>query len=387
MLLLESVETQVLEKLNALVVVVNRSGNAIYVSQSACNLLGYKQTDLLGNNWWINSRTNSSASEIIKSKITGLFKFKQLKDYEFTHELITSNGLSKWIKWKLSFFNEDSIIAIGEDVSERKLYEERLLKINKSLVEKNAAIIDSINYAQRVQQTILQSESYAKTIFNQCFIYYKPKDIVSGDFYYFHHDEDFKYAINIDCTGHGVPGALMSIIANSILKEVFGSKKIKSASALLYEIDTALYNFLNSSNNRQLYDGMDVSVAMVNKKSNRLHFAGANQNAYLVRKDEVIVLKGSRFPIGYINDIEKVFNEQVIMLNPNDYLYLSSDGFSDQFGGEREKKLNKKNFMDILKAASEISITEQAAFLDYHLSNWKQQLEQTDDIVVMGIKF
>ncbi|MCA0429736.1 MAG: SpoIIE family protein phosphatase [Bacteroidetes bacterium] len=389
MLLLESVETQVLEKLNALVVVINKYGNPVYVSQSACNLLGQPQANLLGNNWWINSRIDNEASFDIKSKITKLFEHQQISSYEFTHELNTINGLSKWIKWKFSYFNSESIIAIGEDITERKLNEERLEKINKTLAEKNNAIIDSLKYAKRVQTSILQDLEFAKTIFNNCFIYYKPKDIVSGDFYYFHHDNEFKYLINIDCTGHGVPGALMSIIANSIIREVLTSTKLKSASAILYAIDESLFKFLNKNyhNNGQIYDGMDVSVIMVNKKSNRLHYAGANQNAYLVRNNEVITLKASRYPIGYINDIEKVFYEQILILNTNDVLYLSSDGFADQFGGENGKKLNKRNFIELLKTASMLNINEQAAYFDYHLNNWKQQLEQTDDIVVIGLKF
>lgn len=389
MLLLESVETQVLEKLNALVVIINKYGNPVYVSQSACNLLGQSQANLLGNNWWINSRIDNEASFDIKLKITKLFEQQQINSYEFTHELNTINGLSKWIKWKFSYFNSDSIIAIGEDITERKLNEERLIKINKSLAEKNTAIIDSLNYAKRVQTSILQDLEYAKTIFNNCFIYYKPKDIVSGDFYYFHHDSDFKYLISVDCTGHGVPGALMSIIANSIIREILTSSKLKSASAILYAIDESLFKFLNKNyhNNGQIYDGMDVSVIMVNKKSNRLHYAGANQNAYLVRNNDVITLKASRYPIGYINDIEKVFYEQILILNTNDTLYLSSDGYADQFGGENGKKLNKRNFIELLKTASMLNINEQAAYFDYHLNNWKQQLEQTDDIVVIGLKF
>ena len=389
MLLLECVETQVLEKLNALVVVINKYGNPIYVSQTACQLLGQEQTNLLGDNWWVNSRTNSLASNEIKQKIKQLFEYKNINTYEFTHELNTSFGLSKWIKWKFSYFNNESIIAIGEDVTNKKIADEKLLNLNKSLLEKNTAIIDSINYAKRVQTSILQSLTFAKTIFNNCFIYYKPKDIVSGDFYYFYNDDEFKYVVCIDCTGHGVPGALMSIIANSILNEVFSKKNNKSASAILYAIDECLFNFINKNyiNYGQVYDGMGVSLIMVNKKTNRLHYCGANQNAYLVRNNEVIILKASRYPIGYINDIEKIFNEQIIMLSNNDTLYLCSDGFADQFGGENNKKLNKSNFIQLLKTTSLLNINEQSAYFDYYLNNWKQQLEQTDDIVIIGVKF
>jgi serine phosphatase RsbU (regulator of sigma subunit) len=131
---------------------------------------------------------------------------------------------------------------------------------------------------------------------------------------------------------------------------------------------------------------MDAAVISINKKTNRLHFAGAFRPLLIIRKEQVIELKASRYPLGFYNDVDKIFEEHVIILQPGDNLYMFTDGFIDQFGGGENKKLNRKNFRELLKTAAEMSPPEQEAFLDYSLNNWKQEEEQTDDVLVIGIK-
>jgi PAS domain S-box-containing protein len=386
MLLQTDVQEQILEKLNALIVVLNNDGTADYISQSAAQLLGYDPNDLKGNNWWEMTRFSKPEGRHTKNKILQLFSKGIDTTETFEHLFKTSTGSQKWIRWNVSYLNDYQLIGVGYDITEKKLAEQKLLQSNKKLLEKNSAITDSIFYAQRIQQNSLQSADYINNIFNNNFVLYKPKDIVSGDFYFFYQDDENKYAIAVDCTGHGVPGALMSMVANSIIKEVLINKKLKSPSKILYELDKELFKSINSYGTEINNDGMDVALVCINKKSNRLHFAGAFRPLLIVRNNIIIELKANRYPLGFYKDVNKIFEEQVVLLQPNDTIYLFSDGFADQFGGERNKKLNRKNFKELLLTTADMPVNEQEAFLEYSINNWKQDNEQTDDILVIGIK-
>ncbi len=383
---LDSIQEQILNKINALVVVLNKNGEADYVNRQATKLFGYSQNELLGENWFKITRFNSAEGQAIKQKLMAMFINKEIGDTVFEHEFKTQAGAKKWIKWNISFLNDNQIISIGTDVTDKKNTEEKLLVTNANLIDLNKSLVDSITYAKRIQHSILQSYDYIKTIFNNHFVFYKPKDIVSGDFYFFYQNDDYKYVIVADCTGHGVPGAMMSMLANGILKEVLQNKRIVSPAQILYEVDKELQHTINQYTNQQNSDGMDMAVVAVSKRNNRLHYAGAFNSAILIKDNKIKELKASKFPIGFFHDTNKVFEEQVILLNPNDQLFLFSDGYADQFGGDRNKKMNNKIFKEILLAAKELDISEQKAFIEYNFNNWKQQEPQTDDVVVVGIK-
>jgi PAS domain S-box-containing protein len=380
------IQEQILEKLNALVVVLNSRGNAEYVSQSACQLLGYDPSQLIGSNWWEVTRFSKPEGERTRNKIMALMRKSNNTTETFEHLFRTSYGGEKWIRWNVSFLDDDQIIGIGYDITDQKLQEKQLLERNRLLQQHNKEIKDSIFYAQRIQQNSLQSKEFVSSVFNSSFVLYRPKDIVSGDFYFFFQDEENKYAIAVDCTGHGVPGAMMSMVANSIIKEVLLNKKAKSVSKILYELDKELFKCINSYGTEINSDGMDAAVISVNKKTNRLHFAGAFRPLMIIRNEQVIELKASRYPLGFYNDVDKIFEEHVIILRPGDNLYMFTDGFIDQFGGGENKKFNRKNFRELLKIAAEMSPAEQEAFLEYSLNNWRQEEEQTDDVLVIGIK-
>ncbi|MGZ4098949.1 MAG: SpoIIE family protein phosphatase, partial [Bacteroidia bacterium] len=343
------IQEQILEKLNALVVVLNSSGNAEYVSKSACQLLGFASDELIGSNWWEVTRFSKPEGERTKSRILAIMRKNSDSVETFEHLFRTSYGGQKWIRWNVSYLNNDQIIGIGYDVTDKKQQEKQLLDRNVLLQQQNKEIKDSIFYAQRIQQNSLQSKEYISSVFNKNFVMYKPKDIVSGDFYFFYQDDDNRYAIVIDCTGHGVPGAMMSMVANSIIKEVMLNKKAKAVSRILYELDKELFNAINSYGTELSSDGMDVAVISISKKTNRLHFAGAFRPMLILRKGQIIELKASRYPLGFYNDVDKIFEEHVILLQPEDNLYLFTDGFIDQIGGGNNKKLNKRNFKEMLR--------------------------------------
>jgi len=380
------IQDQILDKLNTLIVVLNKSGSIEYVSKSAQQLLGYNPQDLLGNAWWEIIRFSKPEGEEVKYKILKTFDNQSITTQTFEHKLRTSAGGTKWVRWNVSYLNEEQLIGIGYDITDNKNNEKRLIENNKQLVEQNKDITDSIYYAQRIQQSILQTQEQLSSYFEDSFLLYKPKDIVSGDYYWFYEDESYKYIAAIDCTGHGVPGAMMSMVANSMFKEVFMNRKISNPSEILKALDEELEKSINKNQDATFNDGMDVSLIRINKATNELAFAGAFRSILISRGNEITELKGSRYPIGFYSGIEKEFNTQLFQLQKNDSVYLFTDGFIDQFGGEKNKKLNKSNFKDLLSTINDMSMDEQEAFLEYSFNNWKQDNDQTDDVLVIGIK-
>lgn len=378
------IQDQILDKLNTLIVVLNNDGSIEYISKSAQQLLGYNSNDLMGSNWFEITRFSKKEGEQIKNKIITILK-RKYSAQTFEHELKTASGGKKWVRWNVSFLNEDQIIGVGYDITEAKEKEKLLLEINKELIEKNDDLTASVQYAKRIQESILQPPEKLNQLFEQSFILYKPKDIVSGDYYWFYETERYKFVAAVDCTGHGVPGAMMSMVANSIFKEVFINKQLTSPSIILKGLDEELNKAVNTNQEANFNDGMDVSLIRIDKTTNELIYSGAFRNLLVLRDKEVIELKGSRYPIGFYSGIEKIFDETTFQLKKYDNLFLFTDGYIDQFGGERNKKLNKFNFKDLLLTIACMESDEQEAFLDYAFNNWKQDNPQTDDVLVIGI--
>jgi PAS domain S-box-containing protein len=380
------VQEQILNKLNSLVVVLNNDGSAAYVSKSAGQLLGYNPESLLGNNWWEATRFSKPEGIMIKNKILQLFRNKNMSVQTFEHVFRTSYGGKKWIRWNVSYLNDEQLVGIGYDVTDQKTYEKQLEEKNKMLLEQNKEIRDSIYYAKRIQSSSLQNPEVLRSLFEESFLLYRPKDIVSGDYYWFYETEQFNYVAAVDCTGHGVPGAMMSMVANSIFKEVFLNKKISEPSQILYELDKELENAINGNSQEISSDGMDIALVRIDRSSNELIFCGAFRSIIINGRNGLTEIRGSRYPIGFYSGVEKAFESVKVQLQKNDCVYLFSDGFIDQFGGELNKKLNKTNFKEMLRTAYEMPMQDQEAFLEYSFNNWKQDNDQTDDVLVIGFK-
>ncbi len=380
------IQDQILDKLNTLIVVLNKNGNIEYVSKSAQHLLGYNPQDLLGNAWWEVIRFSRPEGEEVKGKILKTFENPSITTQTFEHKLRTSAGGIKWVRWNVSYLNEEQLIGIGYDITDNKNNEKRLIESNKQLLEQNKDITASIYYAQRIQQSILQTQDQLRGYFSNSFLLYKPKDIVSGDYYWFYEDDVYKYVAAIDCTGHGVPGAMMSMVANSMFKEVFMNRKISNPSEILKALDEELEKSINKNQDATFNDGMDVSLIRIDKLTNELAFAGAFRSILISRNGEITELKGSRYPIGFYSGVTKEYETQVFQLEKNNGVYLFTDGFIDQFGGEKNKKLNKSNFKELLSTIHEMDMEEQEAFVEYSFNNWKQDNDQTDDVLVIGIR-
>lgn len=380
------IQEQILDKLNTLIVVLNNDGSVDFVSKSARTFLGYEPDDLLGNSWWETTRFSKPEGIQVKKKLLEIFRNRNLGVQSYEHLLKTANGGRKWIHWNVSTLNEEQLIGIGYDITQNKINEKRLIEQNQKLTEQHKDITDSIRYAKRIQETILQTPENVKGIFNDSFILFKPKDIVSGDYYWFYEDENYKYVAAIDCTGHGVPGAMMSMVANSIFKEVFINKKVQETNLILHALDEELSVALHNNEIDSFNDGMDVSLIRIDKSNNEVQFSGALRSIMILDETGVTEIRGSRYPLGFYPDVNKKFERVDMKLQKGACVYLYSDGFADQFGGERCKKMNRVNFKELLKTAYEMPIEEQEAFLEYAFNNWKQDEEQTDDVMVIGIK-
>lgn len=382
------VTDSILEKLNSLIVVVNQEGNVEYVSPSAKRILGFEPEQLIGQGWWNLTRDDENERKDIK--LMAMQQLKQdslLNAIPYERVLKTATGADRWILWNTSKGPLNTLVGIGHDITDRKKAEQLLVQKNKELEQHNKDMVDSIQYASRIQEAILPDVYKIKNVFKDAFVLYQPKDVVSGDYYFFYQKEEKVFVAVVDCTGHGVPGALMSIIANSILKEVIIKKGIQEPSEILYALDEELFIALNKQNSSDITnDGMDISLGVFDLKENALSYSGAFRPMLLLRENIFIEFEGNRFPIGSYGGMEKEFITRSIELKENDLFYFFTDGYCDQFGGELKKKFNRKRFKELLLSAQSMEMDEQESFLQYALLNWRQGEEQVDDILIMGIR-
>lgn len=280
---------------------------------------------------------------------------------------------------------------LEQSEKEKEIYKfknQELARANRLIESKNRDITDSIRYAKHIQEAILPERSYMAKYLNEFFIFYKPKDIVSGDFYWFYEKYGLLYLAAVDCTGHGVPGAFISIVGGNLLRMVVKEDWFTDAAAVLNEI-----NRLFNQNIRQTFeesavkDGMDMAFCIIDQERMKLSYSGAFNPLYLIRNGELHVFKANKFPVGsFIGDELKEFQSIEIDLFEGDQLYLFSDGFNDQFGGPKNKKIMPRRFKDILLENHQLPMKLQQFKLETFFEEWKGSNDQVDDILVMGIK-
>lgn len=263
------------------------------------------------------------------------------------------------------------------------------LSIQKEeLVYKNKNITDSINYAKRIQEAIMPSENLFRQILLESFVFYQPKDIVSGDFYWVSENKNKIFVAVVDCTGHGVPGAFMSIIGIELLRNITVVKKINDAAEVLNELNKGVREIfsLDANNNPYVKDGMDVSLIVIDKENNNLQFAGALNIMYIVRDNKIVELKGERFAVGLAESESQLYTDHNYELEQGDILYLFTDGYADQFGGPEGKKYKYRRFRQLLLNIHNYSMAEQHELVKKSIEDWKGNNEQVDDILLIGIK-
>lgn len=250
--------------------------------------------------------------------------------------------------------------------------------------EKNKEILDSIAYAKRLQDAILPPSEVIKSTFNNSLIFYKPKDIVAGDFYWMQKAKDEVLFAVADCTGHGVPGAMVSIVCSNALNRTVKEFNITQPAQILDKVSELVEeNF--STNESNVQDGMDISLCKLNFQTLSLEYAGAQNPVWIIRNNELLEYKADKQPIGKYTD-RRPFTNHTIQLEKNDTLFLFSDGYADQFGGDNGKKLKTSNLKKILCSIQEVDMEKQLEFIKMNFERWKGDLEQVDDVCIMGIK-
>jgi phosphoserine phosphatase RsbU/P len=280
---------------------------------------------------------------------------------------------------------ESYYYELEEKVKERTL---RIEKQKEEIEEQKKHIMDSIYYARRIQNAILPAFNIIEANLKNYFILYMPKDIVSGDFYWVNETDGLFMIAAVDCTGHGVPGAFMSIVGYNQLNHAVTVKKARSAGDVLDELNKGVISTLNENkSDNSIKDGMDMALCVFNFAAKKVEFAGANNPLVLIRDNKVIKVRGDRFPIGaFEGSNPQQFRNNEIDLLEGDCLYLSSDGYADQFGGPDNKKFMFKKFEELLLQINSLSMEDQKEMLHKRLYEWMGVNDQVDDILVIGIR-
>ncbi len=324
--------------------------------------------------------------------------------FTFTQAIVLS------IRYARSFTAIEDFTADLEDRVEKRTQEislknielqnqkDEIIRKTAIIEKKNKNITASINYASRIQKAIIGNEDAVSSNFKESFILIKPKDIVSGDFYWYTEvkrlgtikgTDDrqsiyFKIIAAADCTGHGIPGAFMTVMGNALLDEIINENKVTNPSRILSVLDRKLLMKLRQHN---VNDGMDIAMLIFDDENHIVTFAGANNPLYYVRDGEMHQVRGAKFPIGSTQyKTKKKFESHSIDYLPGDTFYIFTDGFQDQFGGEEGRKYYKKSFRELLLRISSLPMKEQKIILEEELMQWQGDQAQTDDILVIGIK-
>ena len=264
-----------------------------------------------------------------------------------------------------------------------------IIEEQKHIVEeKNKDIGDSIRYAKRIQEAILPPNKMWFDILPNSFVLYNPKDILSGDFYWLEQTEDYIFLAAADCTGHGVPGALMSIVNYNLVNKAVLEKNLTLPGEILDSVNYYLTHSLHQSyNESSIKDGMDITLLSINKKTNEIYFAGANNPIYIISDGILKETKGNKYPVGaFIEDNIQKFTSTKLEVKPGDIIYLFTDGFADQFGGPKGKKFKYKQFTELLLNNHSLPLNKQSILLQQQFTHWKGDLEQVDDVCVIGIR-
>lgn len=362
------------------VIICEPNGTLEWINQGMIRLLGYTLEE------W--REQGSTLQEIsynpdIGEKVNNSISTKQTVSYESLN--FTKDGRKLWIQSTLTPILDKNgeikkLVVIDTDITERK-YAENIIQ------EKNREITDSIHSAKRIQHALLASESLLQKHLPEHFVLYKPKDIVSGDFYWANVIDNKFILITADCTGHGVPGAFMSLLNISYLNEAIIEKKINSPEKILDYVRGQVISSLNpEGSDFESKDGMDATLCVYDFKGLWLRFACANTPLWIVRKNDVIRFKPDKMPVGMHHGEQKPFTANTVGLRKGDIVYTFTDGYADQFGGTRGKKFKYKALKELLLSIQDKSMAEQKIILETTFEKWKAGLEQVDDVLVIGIR-
>jgi len=385
------------KELIKLSIVARETTNAVSIFDSNCNLEwtneGFSKLysriiqnpmEMIGKSIFEISN-NSEIKQIVENSIS------KKATIPYTTEIAIEDEISQWIQTALTPIVDENgdlfkLVVIDTDITEIKLAEQEILKQKES-------ITNSILYAERIQKALLSSSEILRKHFNDYFILFKPRDIVSGDFFWFKETSDGKKLLiaAADCTGHGVPGAFMSMLGMSGLNQIsqmLSYQETFSANDLLNSLRNFIITTLNQTGKSgEAADGMDLALCLFDIENNHLQYAGANNPLYQIRKGELTVFNANKMPIGIHKNAEIPFANNEIEIEPNDLYYIFSDGYVDQFGGGTGTKFFSKNFKELLLSIHEKPMEEQRDILEKTHLEFKGKGKQTDDMLVIGLRF
>ena len=361
------------------IVIADEKGTIEWVNRSFSRMSGYELDEFkaeVGTN--IFTLPDYSGRERYNAESFNQHFIKY--DFDYT----TKSGKRKWANATITPVQDQGVITAFvvtySDITHRKRTENELRQRNKD-------IMDSIRYAKQIQEAILPDKQRLFDAFPESFIFWRPRDIVSGDFYWFGQVGEQMIMVAADCTGHGVPGAMMSMMGNECLHQIVNMKSITNPLDILFQLDRMTKRALHQDGSeRESQDGMDIAITSVNLKSGAGQFAGAFNPMYLIRNDELMEFDSAKDSIGGYSAKRKSFEVHDFQLETNDAIYMFSDGYIDQFGGARGKKYMRKRFKRFLLEISHEAMEVQGEKVETEFDVWRESRKQIDDVLVMGIK-
>ncbi len=283
-------------------------------------------------------------------------------------------------------FQTRSLVKTRKLLKEKERELENTEKRKDELEFRDKNMTDSLVYAQRIQEALLPSEDYFRTHFRESFIFFRPKDIVSGDFYWIGEKDDRIFIAGADCTGHGVPGAFMSMLGVSLLNEIILNKKITQPGLVLNILrENIIQSLKQVVQTSGVKDGMDMCVCLIDFNNNKMQFAGANNPLWMFVNGQLNEIKGDKMPVA-IHDNMPPFTNHTVDLKKGDTFYIFSDGYADQFGGEENKKFMFRRFRYLLLTINRFPLEDQKSILEENIRSWQGSNAQVDDILIIGFK-
>jgi len=387
-----------IEQSPASIIFSDINGNIEYVNPYFTYVTGYQAQEVLGKNPRI-LKSSETSQELFVEMWQNLLTGKSWQGEFINKKKNGDTFIEKTIV--LPLLNDDSHItgymALKEDVTEMRKAEKQLRESKRIIEQSNERLLDSIHYASGIQNALLPSAEMQYMLLPHSFVFFEPKDVVSGDFYFIKQIRQYTIIAAADCTGHGVPGAMMSMLSISLLNEVVTSPEYGSPAKILDELRFRVKQALNQSGDkREQRDGMDIALCIIDIETYELQYAGAYNPFWLFRPlsenqfstqhaFELIEFKANNQPIG-IHFNERPFTDHKLKLKNNDVFYLFSDGFASQFGGPKGQKLKKINMRKMLSEIYYESMAVQYQLVEEFFSRWKGTSEQTDDVMLLGIK-
>ncbi|MBI5217514.1 MAG: PAS domain-containing protein [Bacteroidia bacterium] len=380
------------------IVICNEHGVIEWINEGFTKLFGYTIEE------FIKEKGDNIFETSYNPQIRELFNYCIEKKESVVYSSLnsTKSGNAIWVQTTLTPILDDSgaiskIVAIDTDITKLKDAEEEITKksellaeTNKELKTKNIQIMDSINYAKLIQEAILPESCHFELLLPEHFIFYKPRDIVSGDFYWLMEKNNFIYAAVIDCTGHGVPGAFMSMIGNTLLNEIVADNEAIEPSVILDKLNEKVIFALKQGgeNTESQGDGMDISLCRIDNARKEILIACAYQSVFAISGNEIITINGESFSIGGIfnKQLKQRYTDHVIKIEKETSVYMLSDGYLDQFGGVENEKFLSANFKNLIKDIHHLNMKEQSEIINTTFLNWKGLGQQIDDITVLGFK-